>query len=68
MHGVRARFVIRARRLPGTPRRRAEELRLSGTGRGRMRRIQMAALWKEFHAWKLSAYPYASGIVLYGQT
>ena len=64
---MRVRFVIRARRLPGTPRRRAEELRLSGTGLERMRRIQMAALWREFHAWKLSAYPYASAIELYGQ-
>ena len=32
-----------------------------------MRRIQMAALWREFHAWKLSAYPYASAVELYGQ-
>eukprot|EP00959_Pyramimonas_sp_CCMP1952_P074822 1563403-Pyramimonas_sp.AAC.1 len=62
MHGVRARFAIRARWLPGTPRRRAEELRLSGTGLERMRRTQMAAPWREFHARKLSAYPHASAI------
>ena len=51
----------------GTPRQWAKLLAQDGITEDVRRRVQMVALWREFHSWKRSANQYASAVELYGQ-
>ena len=51
----------------GAPRQRARLLRAVGITSEKMESVRMAALFREFCAWKRSAKQYASAVELYGQ-